>query len=237
LKPAVRRGLIAAGVVIVATAATLFALYHVSRARCFALNGPVICRVETSEPKVALTFDDGPTEIGVDAILPLLDQHDAQATFFLIGQEIARRPDLAQRLVGAGHEIANHSFSHRQMVARSAGFYDHELARTEAVLRQAGGTSDLFRPPYGKKLFGLPREVKRQQLRMVLWDVEDPQTSDPKAFADQVVAAARPGSIILIHAMYPANATARQALPRILQGLKAKGLQVVSVQTLLAGQR
>lgn len=208
-------------------------LWQVSRARCFALTGPVICRVETTRPFVALTFDDGPTPLGVDAVLPVLAKHHAQATFFLIGAEIARRPDLARKLSEAGQEIANHSDTHRRMVFRSPGVYDRELTRTAAALRSVGGASNLFRPPHGKKLIGLPIAVQRHGLRMVLWDVEDPSTDDPRAFAREVVAAARPGSIILVHAMYPANATARQALPLILDGLRAKGLQPVSVSTLL----
>ena len=72
---------------------------------------------------------------------------------------------------------------------------------------------------------------------MVLWDVEDPQATSASAFAAQVVAEARPGSIILLHVMHPANETARQALPLILDGLDAKGLQVVSVGTLLQAAR
>jgi len=213
------------------------ALWQVSRARCFSLAGPAICRVETSKPMVALTFDDGPTPLGVDAVLPTLEEHHAHATFFLIGGEVARRPDLAARLVRAGQEIGNHSFSHVRMVGRSRSFYDQEIERTDALLRRAGGSPGLFRPPYGKKLIGLPLAVRRHGLRMVLWDVEDPHATSPEAFAGQVVAAARPGSIILLHTMYPANGTARQALPLILDGLQAKGLQVVSVGTLLAESR
>lgn len=212
-------------------------ILQVGRARCFALTGPVICRVETERPLVALTFDDGPTQAGVGAVLPVLQAHGAKATFFLIGRETAERPDLAARLVAAGHEVANHSYSHQRMVGRSRGFYERELAKAQAALEGAGGVSRLFRPPYGKKLAGLPREVRRQGLTLVMWDVEDPQTQDPAAFADEVVAKARPGSIILLHAMYPANTTAREALPRILEGLRAKGLQAVSVTTLLQQAR
>jgi peptidoglycan/xylan/chitin deacetylase (PgdA/CDA1 family) len=209
------------------------ALWQVSRARCFALVGPAICHVQTSAPLVALTFDDGPTPLGVDAILPVLADHGATATFFLIGQDMARHPGLASRLVDAGQEIANHSYSHPRLVGRSAAFYDHEIARTEALLTAAGGRARLFRPPYAKKLVGLPLAVRRHGLRMVLWDVEDPAATTPQAFARQVVAEARPGSIILLHAMYPANVTARQALPLILDGLEAKGLRAVSVGALL----
>lgn len=212
----------------------LYGGYHLSRSRCFAVGAPVVCRVETTAPKVALTFDDGPTQLGLDRVLPDLERHGAKATFFVTGREAAARPDLLQSLAAAGHEIGNHSYSHKRMMLKSRGFYDREIARTEEVLARAGVASGLFRPPYSKKLFGLGPSVRAHGLKMITWDVEDPVTSDPQAFADQVLAKARPGSIILVHPMYRTNETGRQALPLILEGLKSKGLAVVTVGELLA---
>jgi len=212
-------------------------LHDISKARCFSLVGEVTCRVETAAPVVALSFDDGPSAAGTDWAIRQLDVHGVKATFFLVGQEMERRPGLAEALLEAGHEVANHSYSHQRMVARPPGFHRRELAQTQAVLARAGADVRLFRPPYGKKLIGLPLEARRQGLTLVMWDVEDPQARDPAAFADEVVARARPGSIILLHPMYPANGAARQALPRILPGLRGKGLQVVSVSTLLEEAR
>jgi peptidoglycan/xylan/chitin deacetylase (PgdA/CDA1 family) len=208
-------------------------LWQVSRSRCFVLVGTATCRVETAAPLVALTFDDGPTPLGVEQILPELERHGAHATFFLTGREATQRPDLVRAIVQAGHEVGNHSFTHQRMVGHSMAFYRDEIGETQAALRAAGAESKLFRPPYGKKLFGLPVAVEQAGLRMAMWDVEDPATSDPVTFANGVVAAARPGSIILIHAMYPANDTARRALPMILAGLERKGLSVVSVGELV----
>lgn len=209
------------------------ALWHVSRSRCFVLAGAVTCRVETSTALVALTFDDGPTPLGVETLLPELERHGASATFFLTGREATQRPDLVRAIVAAGHEVGNHSFTHQRMVGHSARFYADEIRRTQAALRWAGAESRSFRPPYGKKLVGLPLAVKDARLRLVLWDVEDPATSDPAKFAEEVVQSARPGSIILLHAMYSSNGTARAALPAILVGLQKKGLRVVSVSELL----
>lgn len=232
---ALRRGLLigAAGGVVVALA-TAGALWQLSRARCSALVGQVTCRVATAESVVALSFDDGPTPLGVAQVLPELERRGVNATFFLTGREAAERSDLVKAIVAAGHEVGNHSFSHQRMVLRPASFYDGEIARTQAVLQTAGAQVRAFRPPYGKKLICLPRAVERAGLRMIMWDVEDPATSDPAAYARDVVAAARPGSIILIHAMYPANQTAREALPAILDGLRDKGLKIVPVRELVA---
>jgi peptidoglycan/xylan/chitin deacetylase (PgdA/CDA1 family) len=228
-----RLGLAAGAVLLVLIGAAL-ALYDISRARCFTLTSRAICRVETAAPMVALTFDDGPTPLGVDAILPELARHEAHATFFLIGSEAARRPELVRAIAASGHEVGDHTYSHVRMVGHTQRFYDREIEQTQAALHSAGVEAVLFRPPYGKKLIGLPLAVERQGLKMILWDVEDPDTGDPRVFADRVVRAARPGSIILVHAMYGSNGVARAALPAILDGLREKHLKVVTVSELLA---
>lgn len=236
MAPRHRRLLIGAGVLAIVAFAVALAAWQVSRARCFALDGDIVCRAETQAPLVALTFDDGPTQLGVDAVLPALERHGATATFFLVGAAVERRPDLARRIRAAGHELGNHSYTHQRMMLRPAAWYDSEIARTEAALARAGGGgSGLFRPPYGKKLLGLPQAVERAGLTMVMMDIEEPTTTDPAEYARKVVAAARPGSILLLHTMVRGNQTARDALPLILDGLKAKGLRPVSVGELMAG--
>lgn len=224
---------------ILASAVTVMALcafgfWRANKDPCFSLIVPSICRVQIAEPLVALTFDDGPTSVGVDTALAALEQRNIRATFFLIGKEVSQRPDLAARIAKAGHELGNHSFSHVAMVGRSRQFYDQEIVETDRLLRSAGGRSTLFRPPYAQKLFGLPLALRRHGMTMVLWDIDDWPAIDPQALASDVVSAARPGSIILLHVMNPENVATRQALPLILDGLEAKGLRPVSVGALLA---
>jgi peptidoglycan/xylan/chitin deacetylase (PgdA/CDA1 family) len=192
-----------------------------------------VCRAETTEKLVALTFDDGPTEQGVDTLLPLLDRYRAKGTFFLIGERV--RTPLVRRIVAAGHEIGNHSFNHHRMVFRSASFYDEEIRRTDAALTAAGAPRPtLFRPPFGKKLIGLPLAVRRSGKRLVMWDSGDPPDRDPKIYAEKVLGQVRPGSIVLIHPMYSSNATERAALPLILNGLARRGFRMVTVSELLS---
>jgi peptidoglycan/xylan/chitin deacetylase (PgdA/CDA1 family) len=209
-------------------------LFQLSRARCVSLVAPPICRVHTTAPLVALTFDDGPTALGLQAILPELARHEAHATFFLIGGEAEAHPDMVRSLLAAGQEVGNHTYSHLRNVGHSQAFYEAEIARTQAALRAAGAYARFVRPPYGKKLIGLPLAIRRAGLTMVTWDVEDPSTDDPRRFAAEVVRQAHPGAIILIHAMYSPNGTARAALPMILDGLEARRLRVVTVSDLLA---
>ncbi|HEY6815107.1 MAG TPA: polysaccharide deacetylase family protein [Croceibacterium sp.] len=209
---------------------------RLTKARCFQLVGEVTCRVDTSEKIVALTFDDGPTQEGVDSVLPILDRYGAKATFFLIGMHMERSPGQAERLLAAGHELGNHSFSHVRNIGRPQAFYAEEIARTSELLRVSGQEPVYFRPPFGRRLVGLPLEVERAGLRTVMWDVEDQPEyfTDPRAFADDILGRVRPGSIILIHPMYRANAPARAALPLVLEGLRQRDYRAVTVSQLLA---
>ncbi|HEX8124612.1 MAG TPA: polysaccharide deacetylase family protein [Allosphingosinicella sp.] len=213
------------------------ALWAVSNARCFALVGEMICRVETDRPLVALTFDDGPTEQGVDSALAALHAGGARATFFLIGSEVAKRPHLVRRIVAEGHEVANHSLN-KVMIGRSTGFYDREIGETHRRLIAAGASPPtLFRPPYGKKLWGLPAAGRRHGYKMVMIDVEEPLVEDPRVYADRIVRGARPGSILLMHVMYRSNRSAREAMPLVIKGLQARGFRIVTVGELLARAR
>jgi peptidoglycan/xylan/chitin deacetylase (PgdA/CDA1 family) len=215
------------------------ALFQISRAACFQLIGTPLCKVETSEKLIALTFDDGPTDLGVQAVLPVLQRYGAHATFFLIGQEIEAHPGLGRRLVAAGHELGNHSYSHKRMWGLFPGHYEDEIRRTDALLRGEGAANPhFFRPPNGKKLTGLPIAVERTGYRTVTWDHEDPMTAaDPRTFADKTLARVQPGSIVVMHVMYSGGQVQRDALPLILEGLKARGYRAVTVSELLAHAR
>lgn len=216
-----------------ATPVAALTVLEISKAECFSLTGRATCRVDTRQPWVAITFDDGPTPLGVDAVLPVLRRYHAKGTFFLIGQRVT--PELVQRIVADGHEIGNHSFHHIRMVLRPSAFYDEEIRATDEALTAAGApVPTLFRPPYGKKLVGLPLAVKRSGKRMIMWDSGDPPDRDPQVYARKVLQDVGPGSIILIHPMHRANTTERTALPLILDGLARRGLRTVTVSELLA---
>lgn len=228
------RTVIALGILCVLLAVT-FAFFKISRARCFSLVGEAICHVETNAPMVALSFDDGPTPQGVAWASAVLRPAGAHATFFLIGGDVEGNEPLVRRLLTEGDEVGNHSFSHLRMALHSSAFYDEEIMRTDAALRRAGVPSpSLFRPPFGKKLIGLPLALARHGYRMIMWDVEDPpDAATAQDYANGILADARPGSIILMHIMYPGNRVAREALPLVVRGLQARGLTIVTVGELL----
>jgi peptidoglycan-N-acetylglucosamine deacetylase len=216
------------------------AAWRISKARCFQLVGAFTCHVEANEKIVALSFDDGPTPEGVDAVLAELQPRGIKATFFLIGNRMEKWPGEGRRLVEAGHELGNHTYSHTRMIGKLPSAYDSEIARTDALLKAEGARNPtLFRPPFGKRLIGLPMAVERAGYRTIMWDVEDDAEHfpDPKAYTAKLLARVRPGSIILMHPMYRNNQTARDALPLVLDGLKARGYHVVPVGELLAQGR
>jgi peptidoglycan/xylan/chitin deacetylase (PgdA/CDA1 family) len=229
----IRTVIAVSAIMLVVSAASLWQL---SKARCMQLIGEVTCRFETDRKLVALTFDDGPTPEGVDAVLAELGPRGINATFFLIGNRMEKFPGQAERLIAAGHELGNHTYTHQRNIGRSQDFYAGEIAKTDALLKRAGSDTKLFRPPFGKRLIGLPLEVERAGYRTIMWDVEDQpeKFAQASAFAQDILARVRPGSIILIHPMYRHNQVARDALPIVLDGLQAQGYEVVTVSELLA---
>lgn len=232
-----RRWLIVGGTSVALLLVPLYLLFRISNATCFQLVGTPVCAVATQEKIVALSFDDGPTAHGVDAVLPVLARYRAQATFFLIGQDLERHPGHARRLLAAGHELGNHSYSHQRMWGLFADGYEAEIRRTDALLRREGAVPAYFRPPYGKKLTGLPIAVERTAYRTIMWSFEDPMAeTDPRAYADKMLAQVRPGAILILHVMYRSGGTARAALPLILEGLRVRGYRAVSVGALLQSE-
>ncbi len=111
--------------------------------------------VETQEKIVALTFDDGPGDL-TRPLLDILEKEQISATFFVTGAELEKNLDRGIRIVSAGHELGNHSYSHERMILVSPSYVRQEIERTDQLIREAGYQSEiLFRPPYGKKLFVL----------------------------------------------------------------------------------
>lgn len=222
-----------------------WALWSLSGARRFQLFGALLWRGQTQEKVVALSFDDGPHAAGTGPLLDVLADRGVRASFFLIGRELAGAPELGRRIAAAGHEIGNHSWSHQRMLFKSPAFMAEELARTDALIRAAGHLGPIhFRPPYGKRLAILPWVLAQQQRLTVMWDIEP--ESDPSvdrntdAIVRHVLERVQPGSIILLHPMYPSRNATLAAVPRIIDALHAQGWRFVTVEEmrrLSAGSR
>lgn len=233
-----RRYAVQFAVALAMVAATLAGLRSLARSRTFQLFGDLVPRVETTSPIVALTFDDGPAPATLDGILATLAARDVHATFFVIGGETAAHPDAARRLVAAGHELGNHTWSHTRMVFTSPSTAAAEIERTDAVIRAAGQPEPIwFRPPYGLKTIGLPWYLRQHGRTSVTWDIEPESfpavASSATAIVTHVLDRVRPGSIILLHPWYATGAPTREALPAVIDRIKAKNLRFVTVGELL----
>ncbi|SDX56763.1 polysaccharide deacetylase family protein [Paenibacillus sp. CF384] len=210
----------------------LFGTLKWMNSRTFQVFGGITSQVETSQKVIAITFDDGPTG-NVDQLLPLLDKYKAKATFFLIGGELEQHPEEGRKIVEAGHEIGNHTFSHDRMVFKSPSYIKDEIEKTNALIRQTGYKGDiLFRPPYGKKLLGLPYYLHKHHMKSITWNLEPDTyysaTADKVRYVEEKV---KPGDILLLHPMYDQNEIA--ATDEILQALTEQGYAFVTVSELL----
>lgn len=236
----VRRGLGVVAVVVGLAVLLGAGGYKLMNSRTIQLTGALTARVETQEKVVALTFDDGPTPADRATILDTLAAENVPATFFLIGSAIEKDPESARAIVAAGHQIGNHSWSHPRMVLMGRAEIAREVEDTDRVIRAAGYAGPIhFRPPYGKKLVGLPRYLAAHDRRTIMWDVavEDYSAPDVRQSAEELteltVARARPGSIVLLHP-WQGRSDTQAALGRVIRELKGQGYRFVTVDELLA---
>ena len=237
-----RRRLAALGIAVAALIAGGATVRAAARSRTVQLFARPVARVATGDSVVALTFDDGPASERVDTLLAILRSRDVHATFFLIGASIAEAPPAARALVQSGHELGNHTYTHRHMVLHTLATYRQEIARTDSLLRVAGARDPIyFRPPYGYKLVGLPYELWRMGRTTVTWDIEPESyphdTNTPAKLVRHVLDRVRPGSIILLHPWYASGANARAALPILIDSLRSRGYRITTAGELIARSR
>jgi len=216
----------------------LLFIWQFSRSRTLQLTGEIIDRVDTERRLVCLTFDDGPSGGFTENILEVLESLEIKGTFFLVGEQMKNHPELTRLIVAGGHEVGNHSFSHSRMVFVSYEEVAREVETTNQLIREAGYEGEIrFRPPYGKKLFNLPRYLAQNGILTVTWDLE-PEThvdaSNPRLIADYVVRNVRPGSIILLHVMFESRSASLRAVPIIVKELVKQGYSFVTVSQLVA---
>ena len=207
--------------------------FQVTKSRSFQFFGGLTYEGQTENKIIALTFDDGPTK-NVDLILPLLDKYKAKATFFLIGNDIEKHPGQAEKLVEAGHQIGNHTYSHNRMVLKTPSFIKEEIEKTDELIRKAGYKSEIdFRPPYGKKFVGLPYYLNKHNRETIMWSLEpDTYYTSADDKVNYVVENIQPGSIILLHPMYDQTGAEIQVIEDILRELTNEGYQFVTVDEL-----
>ncbi|MBN2223731.1 MAG: polysaccharide deacetylase family protein [Deltaproteobacteria bacterium] len=212
----------------------------------FVLSRP-ITRVRTDKPLVALTFDDGPHPVYTEQILGILAAHGARATFFVTASNAERHPDIVRAIVAGGHDVQNHSTSHRHLLSLFSCRSQYEDIRTaqEIIERISGCSPRLYRPPMGYKTPETFRAAARAGLVVCGWHLKglDTVITDPDRITALVVSRARRGSVILLHDSGSLDGTSAdrsatvRALPRIIAGLAEKGLRSVTVSNLIEKER
>lgn len=194
----------------------------------------MLTRAETGAAEVALTFDDGPHPTLTPQLLDILAAHRARATFYVIGRNAERYPQLLQRMVAEGHEIGNHTWSHPSLFGHGDSALLREIDRTNDAVRAAVGFTPVsLRPPYGNLY---PRQARMlydaRAMTTVLWSVDpqDWQRPGSSVVADRILRASGSGAVILSHDIH--GPTVR-AMPAVLAGFAARGLVPVQVSELV----
>lgn len=195
-------------------------------------------RVETTQPLVALTFDDGPHPVHTPVLLDILAQHRARATFYVIGALVRRYPDIVRRMVAEGHELGNHTWTHPTLSMLGNQRFLSEIDRTQQVILDTVGHAPLtMRPPYGAITTRQSRMLSAERnLPTIIWSVDPQDWRRPGSavVAQRMVSGARPGAIILAHDIH---APTVRAVPAALEGLRARGLRSVTLSELLGWGR
>jgi peptidoglycan/xylan/chitin deacetylase (PgdA/CDA1 family) len=186
-------------------------------------------------PAVALTFDDGPSRVWTGPILEVLRRHGVPATFFVVGYLAQRYPDLVEREVREGHQVASHSYGHPlspQFELLSKQRIVTEIRHARNVLRDLGVPAGLFRPPFGSYDAQVLRIAKEHGQRLVLWNVDPGDWKDGatvQSIMRNVREHVRAGSIILLHDGGGDRSATLAALPKIITYVRSLGLDLVAI--------
>jgi peptidoglycan/xylan/chitin deacetylase (PgdA/CDA1 family)/sulfur carrier protein ThiS len=195
----------------------------------------VIVRSRPSGKVVALTFDDGPWPGQTDKVLDVLERENVRATFFMVGRLVDKNPKLARRVIEAGHDVGNHTYSHKSLARLSAAGLRKEI-RTgrQAIEDVTGKSASWMRPPYGAMDSDAWQVVRDMDVRTALWDVDSRDWTRPgsKKIAKTVTREVRPGSVVLFHDGGGDRHQTVEALEPIIRKLKRQGYTFVTMEEL-----
>jgi len=186
-----------------------------------ALFPTLVWKNATNEKKVWLTFDDGPTAEITPFVLDTLLFYNVKATFFCLGKQMVKHPEILQRITAEGHSIGNHSYSHPNGFTTCTKKYLKDIEKWKQIIPE----TKLFRPPFGN-IYPWQIGKLKKEYKIIMWDVMswdfDKNTSKEKCFFN-VVNNVGSGSIILLHDNEKAQVSLQYALPKIIKSLKERG--------------
>ena len=194
-----------------------------------------------NEKKVALTFDDGPNDVYTRQILDILKQNDVRATFFMIGKNVERYPEVAREVAESGEVIGNHSYTHRNLIFDINPFVRKQITRTQNVIfDNTGIVTNLFRPPFGGDDPFTLHQTKKLGYVIVKWSVSSKDWEKPgvNKIVNNVLKGVQDGAIILMHdgdelRRNIDRSQTVEALPIIISELRKQGYEFVTVPELL----
>ena len=195
-----------------------------------------VWNIPNNENKVFLTFDDGPIPEITEWTLEQLKKYDAKATFFCIGNNIEKHPDIFQKIIDDNHAVGNHTFNHLKGWKNSTEDYIENVKLCQSQITNpkshpsdselAQQILNLFRPPYGKIKPSQSRILRKLGYKIIMWDIlsyDFDQTITPEKCLDNVLRNVVNGSIIVFHDNVKAEQNLKYALPKTLAFLKEKG--------------
>jgi peptidoglycan/xylan/chitin deacetylase (PgdA/CDA1 family) len=186
-----------------------------------------------TQKKIALTFDDGPSEFTLE-VLSLLKKYNAKATFFCIGKNIETHPEILKQIIAEGHLVANHSYSHSKFF----DFYNAkqiaaEIEKTDELLEKYTSKKiNFFRPPYGVTTPSIRRALKITGHKVIGWNIRslDGGTKNKELILNRIIKRVSPGGIVLLHDTASHSVL---VLEQFLQFLKQNNYEVISIEELL----
>jgi peptidoglycan/xylan/chitin deacetylase (PgdA/CDA1 family) len=195
---------------------------------------PLLPEAASGAPRtISLTFDDGPVPGASEVLLDALRAHGWHATFCVLGSQVAKHPELARRMIDEGHELANHSWSHRKPTdLDDATLLDEVDKATAAIVAATGVKPGLYRPPYLALLPAQGSLINRTCGLLVLtetWNSLDWQRPPPGAVRERMLSGIPNGSIVLAHESFPQSVA---EMPGIIAELAARGYRSVTVSAL-----
>lgn len=190
------------------------------------LYSSLVWRISTSDKKLFLTFDDGPVPDVTPLVLDCLKSAGAKATFFCVGENVEKHPDIYRRILDEGHAVGNHTYNHLNGWKTRKAAYFENIAKCTDVLYPGSSPLKgrvLFRPPYGR--------IRKSQIRgiagpVIMWDVlsyDFDKTITPEKCLGNVLNKAREGSIVVFHDSIKAQRNMEFALPRVLDHFLGRG--------------
>ncbi|MBV6457282.1 MAG: hypothetical protein HONBIEJF_00390 [Fimbriimonadaceae bacterium] len=206
-----------------------------SRTETYGLQNDILVHGNTDLNEIAITIDDGPRPESTSRILDILKEHRVRATFFVVGKQVAKHPELVRRMMSEGHEVGNHTYTHRRLTELTEEEVRTEIGSCHRAIQLATGVgSALFRPPgmrFNERILQIAQELGYVTIHWnsAVEDYSGNSNIQPVSTVSKRLADSDKGSVILIHG----HPTTIEALPTALVALKARGTRFVTVSQML----